>query len=315
MKKPSPLYQVESKSLGMRIKEHIPYYLFLILPLATVIIFDYIPMYGVTIAFKDFKVGRGILGSEWVGFKHFEKMFADKTFYRVLWNTLRISFESLIIVFPLTVIFALLMNEVHHAKFKRVAQTITYLPHFLSWIMVGSFVYQILSPTYGSLNAVLMWLGVIDQPVYFITQKESYDAIFILSSIWKELGWSVIIYLAAISGIDPTLYEAAIIDGANRFQRVWNITIPCILPTVSTMLILRMGSIMSVSFDATYNLYTSATFEVSDVLSTYVYRRGLGDGKFSYTTAVGLFQNVIGFTLVMVSNALARKADPSYRII
>ncbi len=316
MKKTSPgLYVPNKTSLLMRIREHIPYYLFLVLPLATVIVFNYIPMYGIVIAFKDFKIGRGITGSAWIGMKNFEKMFADKTFYKVLGNTLRLSIESLVVVFPLTVIFALMMNEVHHQKFKRVTQTITYLPHFLSWIMVGGFVFQFLSPTYGAFNAILMGLGVNSQPIYYIAKPEYYDTIFIVTSIWKELGWSVIIYLAAISGIDPTLYEAATIDGANRFQRVLHVTFPGILPTVSTLLILRMGGLMSVSFDASFNLYTPATYEVADVISTYVYRRGLVDGKYAYTTAVGLFQNVIGFLLVIISNFIARKADPSYRII
>lgn len=316
MKARSAITPLEKKtSLRQRIIQHIPYYLFLLIPLAQVIIFNYFPMYGVQIAFKDFKLGRGIWGSEWVGLAHFEKLFSDKTFYRVLGNTIRLSLESLVIVFPLTVVFALLMNEVRHNRYKRVAQTITYLPHFLSWIMVGSFVYQFLSPSYGSLNAILLWLGVVEKPIYFIANAGYYDVIFILSTVWKELGWGIIIYLAAISSIDPTLYEAATIDGAGRFKRVLHITLPGILPTVSTMLILRMGSLLTVSFDASFNLYNSGTYEVADVLSTYVYRRGLVDGKYAYTTAVGLFQNVVGFILVVLSNHFARKADPSYRII
>ncbi len=313
--KNSAISSVKKKALLFRMKEHIPYYLFLLLPLITVILFNYMPMYGVLIAFQDFKVKRGILGSNWIGFANFAKMFGDTNFIRAFSNTMRISLESLVIVFPLTIVFALLMNELKHAKFKSATQTITYLPHFLSWVMVGTFVHQILSPTYGSFNALLVGLNLIEKPIYFVTEPQYYDAIFIITSIWKELGWSAIIYLAAIAGIDPTLYEAATIDGANRFQRVRHITFVSILPTISTMLILRMGSIMSVSFDATFNLYESATYQVADVLSTYTYRRGIGDGKFSYTTAVGLFQNVVGFVLVMLSNYVARKADPSYRII
>ncbi len=302
-------------SLRRRIAAHFPYYLLLALPLADVIVFSYLPMYGIQIAFRDFKMGRGITGSKWIGTANFAKMFGEKQFYRILSNTLRISLESIIIIFPLTIIFALMINEIQRNKFKRVTQTITYLPHFLSWIMVGDFVYQFLSPTYGSFNAILMGLRLIDKPIYFVTNTAYYDTIFIITSIWKELGWSVIIYLAAIAGIDSTLYEAATIDGANRFQRVLTITLPSILPTISTLLILRLGSLMSVSFDATFNLYNSGTYEVADVLSTYVYRRGLIDGKYSYTTAVGLFQNAVGLLLVLLSNYIARKADPSYRIL
>ena len=307
--------ELRKNSLRRRIIKHLPFYALLILPLIQVILFNYLPIYGVQIAFKDFKIGRGITGSEWVGFKHFNKMFADKQFYRVLFNTLRISIESNLITFPLTVVFALMMNEVRHTKFKRITQTITYLPHFLSWIIVGNFANQILSPTFGAVNAFLVGIGAIKEPIYFLAETEYYDFIYILFSIWKGLGWGIVIYLAAISGIDPTYYEAATIDGANRLQRVMHVTLPLLLPTISTMLILSLGGIMSVSFDATFNLYSPGTYEVADVLSTFVYRRGLIDRKYDYTTAIGLFQNVVGFILVLGSNWLARKADPDYRII
>lgn len=307
--------QGKRRTLLMRIKKHLPLYCFLLLPIAQVIIFNYIPMYGIVIAFKDFKMRRGILGSEWVGLKHFERIFSEPKFYQVLFNTIRLSTLSFLTSFPLTIAFALMMNEVQNMKFKRVSQTITYLPHFLSWIVVGNFVYQILSPTYGVVNSVLVKLGIFKEPLYFMVQENLFTPIYLITSIWKGLGWSIIIYLAAIAGIDPGLYEAASIDGAGRFRKVLHITLPCIMPTVSTLLILQMGSLISVGFDPIFNLYNDATYEVADVISTYVYRRGLIDAKYSYTSAIGLFQNAVSILLVLSSNFLARKANPDFRIL
>ena len=298
-----------------RIKKYLPFYLFLIIPVLQVVIFNYLPMYGIVIAFKDFKLKRGILGSDWVGLKHFERIFSEKQFYRVLGNTLRLSILGTVVTFPATIIFALMMNEVRHQKFKRVTQTITYLPHFLSWVVVGNFVYQLFSPSYGVVNSVLVKLGLLEKPVYFMIQKSFFTPVYLLSSLWKELGWGIIIYLAAIAGIDPSLYESAAIDGAGRLRRVINITLPCIMPTISTLLILRMGSLISVGFDPIFNLYNEGVYEVADVISTYVYRRGLIDTKYDYTTAIGLFQNVVSIVLVLSSNMIARRADPDFRIL
>ncbi len=309
---------VINKRKGRRLaqfKKYLPFYLFLLIPIAQVIIFNYLPMYGIQIAFKDYKLRRGITGSEWIGLKHFQKMFSDAVFYKVLFNTLRLSVLSIVTVFPATIVFALMMNEVQNMKFKRISQTITYLPHFLSWVVVGAFVKQLLSPSTGVVNAVLVRTGLLQEPIYFMIQKSMFDTIYIVVSIWKELGWGIIIYLAAIAGIDSSLYEAASIDGTGRFGKVWHITLPGILPTISTLLILRMGSLMSVGFDPIFNLYNEGTMDVADVISTYVYRRGLIDSKYDYTTAVGLFQNVVGIILVLGGNWISRKADPDFRIM
>lgn len=305
----------QKAQLMRQIKRHLPFYLFLIIPLAQVIVFNYFPIYGIQIAFKDFKMKRGILGSEWIGLRHFEKMFHDPSFFRVLMNTLRLSFLNLLTLFPLTIIFALMINEVGNVKFKRISQTVTYLPHFLSWVVVGGFVYQVLSPSHGVVNAILVRLGLVDKPIYFMIQKDMFDPVYLISVIWKELGWGIVIYLAAIAGIDLSLYESAVIDGAGRLQKVVHITLPCILPTISTLLILRLGSLINVGFDPIFNLYNEGTYEVADVISTYVYRRGLQDAKYDYTTAVGLFQNVVGFILVISGNWIAKKADPDFRIM
>lgn len=298
-----------------QVKKHLPFYLFLLLPTAQVLVFNYLPMYGIQIAFKKFIMRRGITGSPFIGFEHFEKMFADPVFYSVLGNTIRLSLLLMLVLFPLTILFALMMNEVKHAGFKKISQTITYLPHFLSWVVIGQFVYQLMSPSHGVINAILLKMGVIEKSRYFMIEKSFFTPVFLVANVWKDLGWSIILYLAAISAIDGTLYEAAVIDGANRFQQVLYITLPSIMPVISTMLILRLGSLMNVSFDAVFNLYNQGTMDVADVISTYVYRRGLIDAKYDYTTAIGLFQNVVSIVLVLMGNWVARRADPSFRIM
>ncbi|MDW7656967.1 MAG: ABC transporter permease subunit, partial [Bacillota bacterium] len=199
--------------------------------------------------------------------------------------------------------------------FKKIVQTISYMPHFLSWVVMGGIVYRLFSPINGAINTLLVNLGVLDEPVYFMIQPNSFISIYLLSLIWKETGWGTIIYLAAIAGVDTWLYEAASIEGANRFQRVWYITLPTILPTVSTLLILRMGSLISVGFDPIFNLYNPSVYKIADVISTYVYRKGIIDAQYEFTTAVGLFQNIVAFSLVLMSNWIARRANPEYRIM
>lgn len=307
--------QSNQKNLAERMKKYLPFYMFLIPGLVIVILFSYLPMYGIIIAFKDFKMARGIVGSDWVGLTHFQKIFTDPNFYRVMFNTLKISLLSLLTSFPVTIIFALLINEVMNMRFKRTVQTITYLPHFLSWVVVGGFVYQLLSPSSGFLNSILLSLGIIEKPIYFMVEQDMFIPIYLLTSLWKSTGYSIVIYLSTIAGIDTGLYESATIDGANRFQRVLHITLPAIAPTVCTLLILNVSSLMSVGFDPIFNLYNPATYPVADVISTYVYRKGMIEAQYDLTTAIGLFQNVIGLVLIMTSNWLARKANPDYRII
>lgn len=304
-----------NKTLISQMKKYYPFYLFLIPALVIVILFSYVPMYGIIIAFKDFKMARGILGSEWVGLAHFQKIFSDPNFYRVLFNTIKLSVLSLVTSFPVTIIFALLVNELMNMKFKRVVQTITYLPHFLSWVVVGGFVYQLLSPSNGLINSILVSLGVLDKPIYFMVEQDMFIPIFLITNLWKSTGYSIVIYLAAIAGIDQGLYEAAIIDGANRFQRVLYVTLPALAPTICTLLILNISSLMSVGFDPIFNLYNPATYPTADVIATYVYRKGMVEAQYDLTTAIGLFQNVVGVILILFSNWLARKANPDYRII
>lgn len=302
-------------TLRKELKKYFPFYMFLLPSLLLVFLFCYMPMEGLTIAFKDYKMARGIAGSDWVGLKHFQALFTDPNFYRVLGNTLKISILTLITTFPVTILFTLLVNEIANQKFKSVIQTITYMPHFLSWVVVGTFVYQLLSPTGGVVNAILVKLGVLENPIYFMAQKNMFVPIYLITNLWKTTGYSIVIYLATISGIDTALYDAASIDGANRFQRILYITLPAMFPTMCTMLILNIGSLVSVGFDPIFNLYNDATYQTADVISTYVYRKGMVESRYDFSTAIGLFQNIVSLALVMIANWFARKANPEYKII
>ena len=303
------------KDRKKELKKYMPFYLFLLPSIVLVVLFCYMPMEGLLIAFKDYKMARGIEGSEWVGLQHFKDLFTDPNFYRVLGNTLKISILTLLTTFPVTIIFTLLVNELTSKKVKGVVQTITYMPHFLSWVVVGTFVYQLLSPTGGVINALLIQLGVLDKPLYFMAQKDMFVPIYLISNLWKTTGYSIVIYLATISSIDTTMYDAASIDGANRFQRILYITLPAMFPTMCTMLILSIGSLVSVGFDPIFNLYNDATYQTADVISTYVYRKGMVESRYDFSTAIGLFQNVVSLALVMIANWFARKANPEHKVI
>ena len=297
------------------LKKYVPFYMFLLPAIVLVILFCYMPMEGLIIAFKDYKMARGIEGSEWVGLKHFRALFTDPNFYRILGNTLKISILTLLTTFPVTIIFTILVNEIVGKRIKSVVQTITYVPHFLSGVVVGNFVYQLLSPTGGVINGLLIRMGILEKPLYFMAQKDLFVPIYLITNLWKTTGYSIVIYLATISGIDTTMYDAASIDGANRFHRILYITLPAMFPTMCTMLILNIGSLVSVGFDPIFNLYNDATYQTADVISTYVYRKGMVESRYDFSTAIGLFQNVVSLALVVIANWFARKANPEYKII
>ena len=271
------------------------------------IVFKYLPMGGIVIAFKDFKLGRGILGSEWVGLKNFHELFRSPDFKLILRNSIMLNVYLVVFTFPIPVILALLLNELRAPRFKRVIQSILYLPHFISWVVMSGILIAMLSPSSGVVNRIIMFLG--GEPIYFMADKTWWVITFVASSVWKEAGWGTIIFLAAISGIDMEQYEAARIDGANRFQQVWHITLPAILPTVSIMLILRMGSMMDVGFEHVYTLQNSYVRSVSDVFSVYVFRIGIERLRFSYTSAIGLFQSVVNLIILLGTNFLAKKVS------
>ena len=271
------------------------------------VIFKYIPMAGIVIAFKDYKIKYGMFGSEWVGLANFTKAFATPTFARSVTNTLTISGLKLLFGFPAPIILALMLNEVSHVRFKKTVQTITYLPHFLSWVVLAGMFQQLLSPNNGAVNAVLRDIFGVQKSIYFLGDNHYFRGTLVVTDIWKNVGWSSILYLATISGIDQALYEAATVDGATRWQCTRYITIPSLVSTIVIMLILNVGSIMDAGFDQVFNLYNSAVYKTGDIIDTYVYRYGMGDMKYSLATAVGLFKNVIAFILVVGTNLITRR--------
>lgn len=271
------------------------------------IIFKYVPMYGVTIAFKDFKLRQGILGSPWVGFAVFEKVFSMPVFWTAFKNTAILGFMNLVIGFPLPVILALLLNEIRHERYKKVLQTISYLPHFVSWITLSGLFIQLLSPSTGPVAGLFRLVGA--EPYYFMGEVSTFRWVLVATGAWKGVGWGSIVYLAALSGVDQEMYEAALIDGANRFQRVWYITLPSILPTITIMLILRAGSILADNFDQIYNMSNSAMYEVANVLGVYTYELGLKNMRYAESTAVSLFLNVISLALVLLTNWVSTKVN------
>jgi len=272
-------------------------------------IFRYGPMYGVIIAFKKYSVFTGIIKSPWVGIKYFEQFFSNPDFLLLFKNTLLLGVYSLLWTFPFPIIFAVLLNEIRNKRFKKSIQTVSYLPSFLSLVIICSMVIDFLSPGHGAINNILEALGM--QRQYFISMPEWFRTIFIASDIWSSMGYGAIIYLAAIAGIDPTLYEAGTMDGCNRFHSMWYITIPSIFPTIATMFVLKSGSIIKIGFEKVILLYTPTTYQVADVFSTYVYRKGIIDMNYSYGAAVGLFESVISLILLLIANAVSKKLSES----
>lgn len=271
-------------------------------------------MYGIQMAFKDFAIRKGITGSPWVGMKHFEALMHSAVFSRTVINTLLISLYKLVFGFPSAIIFALMLNEVRLNKFKRVAQTVSYLPHFISWVIMGGIIGEILSPSHGVVNYIRNLMGL--DSVYFLGEPAYFRSILVITGIWKEVGWSSIIYLAAIAGISTEMYEAAAIDGASRLRIMRSIIIPSILPVISIQFILQVGGILNAGFDQVFNLYNDLVMSTGDIIDTYVYRIGLqGSMKYSLSTAVGLFKNVIGLVLVVLTNSIVRHiGEGEYRI-
>ncbi len=268
------------------------------------ILFHYKPMYGAIIAFKDYTPRLGVWGSEWVGFDNFFRFFKSIYFVRLMKNTIFLSLYNLIFGFPAPILLALLLNEVRNKKFKRIAQTVTYLPHFISLIVVVGMITSF-SVTTGLFNDIIVLFG--GERSALLQNQDLYRSIYVISSIWQEIGWGSIIYLSALSGVDAQLYEAAQIDGAGKWQQLWNVTLPGISPTIIVMLILKIGGLMNMGYEKTILLYNPATYETADIISSYVYRVGLLEQDWSYSTAVGLFNSVINFLLLVFANKMSKK--------
>jgi putative aldouronate transport system permease protein len=287
------------------VRRHGIFYLFLLPGVIYLILFCYWPMFGIQIAFRNFKFADGISGSKWVGLKWFKDFLSSPKFSVVLRNTLRISLYSIAVGFPIPIVFALLLNYIPNKSFKKVSQTITFMPHFISVVIFVNMLNVFLSPTSGFVNTIIQTLG--GEPIYFFGKPQYYIHLYIWSGIWQETGWNAIIYVAALAGVDPGLHEAAKIDGANKIQRMWHVDIPCLFPTMVILLILRCGSIMNLGFEKSYMMQNAVNLDVSEVISTYVYKIGIQKARYSSASAIGLFQNLINIILLVVMNFISKK--------
>ena len=295
-------------SLAMRIKRELVknryLYLLAIPVIAFYALFLYGPMFGLVIAFKQYNIGQGILQSKWVGFQYFQEFFKSIYFSRTLLNTFIISFADILFGFPLPIIFALLLNELRGTRFKKTVQTVTYLPHFISMVVICGMITDFFS-TDGVISRLIAMLG--GENMNYLASPKWFRTIFVGTNVWQSFGWNRIIYLAALTGVDAQLYEAATIDGAGRFKQLWHVTLPGILPTIMIMLIMRLGQVLSVGYEKIILLYSPSTYNVADVISSYVYRIGIGGSRYSYSAAVGLFQSVINVLMLLLANRLSAK--------
>ncbi len=294
----------EKGRFRIHMKAYWPYYLMVLPGVLYLFIFRYIPMFGSVIAFQDFSVARGFLGSKFVGLKHFERLFNYADFYKILRNSLILSGLKIVFTFPVPVILALMLDEVRIKSIKRSVQTVICIPHFVSWAVVGGLVFSFLGMG-GFFNNIRAMMNL--DPLLIMQKEKYFRTVYVITSIWKDAGWQTIVYLAAIAGIDPALYESAMIDGASRFKRMRHITFPILIPTIVTLFLLEAGKFMELGFDQVYNLYTPMTYSVADIFNTYVYRVGVLNAKYSFSTAVGLFQSVIGLGMVVLFNYLSKK--------
>lgn len=274
---------------------------------AWVFVFNYLPVWGWTMAFQNYIPGKAFWEQEWVGLAHFIQLFQDERFFLVMRNTLAMSFLGLTFGFTIPIIFAILLNEVRNSLFKRVTQTVTYLPHFVSWVVVAGIVTKMLSTDGGVINDILVGLGILDQPYQFMADGRLFWGIVTISDIWKEMGWNAIIFLAAIAGLDPQLYEAAKVDGATRFRQIWHITLPGIRPTILIVLILNIGHLIQIGFEKQMLLGNPLVLEYSEVLELYALNYGIGLGQFSYGTAIGIFNSVVSITLLLLANGIFKR--------
>ncbi len=292
--------------LARHFREFWPYYVMILPGLTFLILIKYIPMAGSVIAFQNFSLRKGIWNSPWVGLENFQKLLSYDDFHRVFRNTLILGALKTILIFPVPIILALMMNEVRNVHMKKSIQTVVTIPHFISWVIVGGLTFDLLGAG-GLFNQVRALLGL---DMLLPMQKSAwFRPVYVFTSIWKESGWGTVVYLAAISGIDPGLYESASIDGASRFRQMLHITLPMILPTAVTLFLINIGSFLDLGFDQVFNLYTPMTYDVADIFDTYVYRSGIQQGKYSFSTAVGLFQSVIGLILVIIFNRFSKKVS------
>ena len=303
-----PVIKASKKPLLSRLLGQWQIQVFALAGIIYLVIFSYLPMVGINIAFRSYKLTSGLAGvftSKWVGLKYFEEFVTDYRFPELVRNTLAISALKMFFAFPVPILLAIMISEVRSPKFKRLVQTISYLPHFLSWVILAGLFTQLLSPSNGAVNYIIEKLG--GKPIYFIADNKYFRGTLVVTGIWKEIGWGTVVYLATIAGIDQELYEAAECDGAKRWRKMWSITLPLMKPTIVILLIMNCGSILNAGFDQVFNLYNANVYETADIIDTYVYRRGIGNMEYNVSTAVGLFKNLLGFFMVMGTNFLAKQ--------
>ncbi|WP_258313511.1 sugar ABC transporter permease [Paenibacillus sp. tmac-D7] len=284
----------------------LPLYLMILPGFLFFLIFRYIPMGGIVIAFQDYSPFTGFFGSEWVGFAHFQRLFGEPEFWSLLKNTLILSALNLFFFFPAPILIAVVLNEARIQWFKKFVQTAIYMPHFLSWVVVVGITVILFATQEGAINKALATAGF--ERLEIMTDPDYFRIVYVLQNIWKEAGWNAIIFLAALASVDPTLYEAAVVDGAGRWKQLWHVTLPALRSTIIILFILRLGQVMDIGFEHIYLMQNSLNLSVSDIFDTYVYRSGVLQGEFSYTTAVGLFKSSIGLILIIIANKLAKKA-------
>lgn len=290
----------------LHLRKYFPYYVMMLPGILYLILFKYVPMAGSVIAFKDYSVFQGIWGSAWVGWNNFQKLFDYPDFYRILRNTIVLGCIKTFLMFPIPLLLALMLNEIRMAKMKKSIQTIICIPHFVSWVVAGGLVFDFFGVG-GLFNNLREALGM--EPILVMQKEAWFRPVYLISTIWKESGWGTVVYLAAISSIDLSLYEAASIDGASRSQKMRYITFPLLIPTALILLLLNIGGFLTLGFDQVYNLYTPMTYAVADIFDTYVFRVGIQEGQYSFATAVGLFQSVVGLIMVVVFNKVANKVS------
>lgn len=295
------------KSFCKRFNETKALYLFVLPGLVFYVLFKYYPIYGSQIAFRDYSPFLGFWGSPWVGFKNFERFFNSPSFWKIIHNTLTINLANLAFAFPFPILLAVMLNQLPNGFFKKAVQTVTYAPYFISTVVMVGMLYTMLSPFSGVINAAIKALG--GEAVYFMAERGMYVPIYVISGIWQSCGWNAVVYIAALSSVSAELHEAAIVDGAGRLKRIWHIDLPCILPTIVTMLILSAGQLLSIGFEKSYLLQNSINLDVSEVLSTYTYKRGLIGGDFSYASAIEMFQAAVNFLILILVNGVSRKIN------
>ena len=295
------------RSLKKSMTKYWQMYLLLIPVVIYYVVFKYVPMVGAQIAFRNFSFRKGIWGSAWVGFKHFERFFSSTQSISIIWNTLYLGFLTLVFCFPVPIILALIINEIRSTRFKNVLKTVTYAPHFVSTIVVVGMLMSMCSPSTGIINTLFVKLGLFKEPLYLMGSAKYFRTMYILSGIWKDSGWNAIIFISALAAVDTSLYEAAEVDGASRWQQLLHITLPGIMPTIVIMLILETGKVLNIGFEKVYAMQTDLNLGVSEVISTYSYKIGLIDMRYDYATAIDLFNAVINLAMLLIVNAISRK--------